>query len=463
MCPRTRPVLKNATLAALALALLAATACPLLAQQSTPTRQSKSLELESVQRDIGETRRKQAELLAEIKALDRDVGAINRALIASAKRGQALETHISKVEANLAKLTKTQRGLRTSLSQKRGLLSDVIGALQLMGKDPPPALLVLPEDVLTSMRSSMLLGAVVPQIKRETNALFAELTALRQVSQAVEKEKRDLASSLNALAEDEARLTLLVDEKQQLAFKSREDLVTERNKAARLAQRAKSLKELIRQLETQIASAAAAARAARQADERRIAREVERLKQARKRLEAGDKTGDSNTLVPDGSNPARIEPAIAFSKARGTLLQPVSGEQLYGFGDPVDGQKRSKNMAIATRPNARVRSPVDCWVVYAGPFRSYGNILILNAGEKYHMILSGLSDVNVEPGRFVLAGEPIGRMGMTRFAAAFPVDLGSNKPVLSVELRRNGKSIDPAPWWAIRQSAETQSNPKRGT
>ena len=79
------------------------------------------------------------------------------------------------------------------------------------------------------------------------------------------------------------------------------------------------------------------------------------------------------------------------------------------------------------------------------------------------MVLSGLAEVNVETGRFVLAGEPVGRMGVVRFAAAIPLDFGSNKPVLTVELRKDGKSIDPAPWWAIRKRSHNQIRPKQGT
>ena len=79
------------------------------------------------------------------------------------------------------------------------------------------------------------------------------------------------------------------------------------------------------------------------------------------------------------------------------------------------------------------------------------------------MVLSGLAEVNVETGRFVLAAEPVGRMGVIRFAAAIPLDFGSNKPVLTVELRKDGKSIDPAPWWAIRKKTEDLIRPKQGT
>ena len=445
-------------------ALLAGLGAGVVFAQVPPVlRDSKSLELEAVNRDLSKATQRQESLKSEIELLNQDVGAINRALIESTKRGQKLEHSISQSEGKLANLVKSQIGLRDSLNKKRNLLGEILAALQRMGTNPPPALLVQPEDALASVRSAIVLGAVVPRIKSETNLLLSELTALREISDDVKAENLILTRDLNALAEDESRLTLLIEEKHRLANQSRNTLVSERNRAIQLARHAKSLKELIFSLERQIASSTAATQAAKQADLRRKLGEIERLATARKRMGDGAGADSLNTLVPDSSDPARNEPAIAFSQAKGTLLRPVSGKEIYGFGDTLGSRGNSQHVAMTTRSNARVRSPTDGWVVYAGPFRSYGQILILNAGEEYHMVLSGLWEVNVETGQFVLAGEPVGRMGLTRFAAVIPLDLGSNKPILTVELRRNGKSVDPAPWWAIGKKADTQVRPKQGT
>ena len=93
-------------------------------------------------------------------------------------------------------------------------------------------------------------------------------------------------------------------------------------------------------------------------------------------------------------------------------------------------------------------APADGWVVYAGPFRSYGQLLILNAGSGYHIVLAGMETINAELGSFVLAGEPVAMMGARRIASAEAVGVESSRPVLYVEFRKDGKSIDPSPWWA---------------
>ena len=103
---------------------------------------------------------------------------------------------------------------------------------------------------------------------------------------------------------------------------------------------------------------------------------------------------------------------------------------------------------IATRPGGQVSSPTDGWVVYAGPFRSYGQLLIINAGDGYHVLLAGMERMDVQLGQFVLAGEPVAVMAEQRLASVGAVDIGATQPVLYIEFRKDGTSIDPAPWWA---------------
>lgn len=426
---------------------------PVFAQSAVQTKEVNELELERVRDTIQKAKERQQALRDEITALDQDMTAINRALIATSNRGQQLEGKVSETEMRLEELSQTQLGLRETLSTKRALLAEVIAALQRMGTKPPPAILVRPEDAISSIRSSILLGAVLPEIRDESSILLAELQELSETTHKIEREKLALAKALNDLAEDETRLSLLIDEKKQLFTKSNKDLEAEAKRAIELGREATSMEELIRKLETEIASAAAAAKAAQEADERRKQQEQERLAQAREKLKQGQNSSNDQKLAaldPKTSDNGRIEPAIAFSSAKGALPLPVQGIQLYAYGSPNSVGSINQNLAYATRPNARVRAPADSWVVYAGPFRSYGQLLILNGGEGYHVVLSGLSEINVQTGRFVLAGEPVGRMGATRIAAAVPLEVGSNRPVLYVEFRKDGNVLDPTPWWAVR-------------
>ena len=139
---------------------------------------------------------------------------------------------------------------------------------------------------------------------------------------------------------------------------------------------------------------------------------------------------------------------MSFADAKGLLPLPSSGQIVRNFGvdDGLGGQ--TLGISMATRPGGQVSSPADGWVVYAGPFRSYGQLLIINAGDGYHVLLAGMDEIDVQLGQFVLAGEPVATMASPKLASADPADIVSTQPVLYIEFRKDGSSIDPAPWWA---------------
>jgi septal ring factor EnvC (AmiA/AmiB activator) len=92
-------------------------------------------------------------------------------------------------------------------------------------------------------------------------------------------------------------------------------------------------------------------------------------------------------------------------------------------------------VVIETRHSAQIVAPCDGWVTFAGEHRSYGLLVIINAGEGYHFVLAGLGETDVQAGQYVLVGEPVGTM---------PKDATRPQPVLYLELRKDGQAIDPA-------------------
>ena len=155
------------------------------------------------------------------------------------------------------------------------------------------------------------------------------------------------------------------------------------------------------------------------------------------------------------ANPGRLKPAIPFEQARAQLPLPAQGKRVLGFNERIQsGGGRSKGMVIETRHGAQITSPADGWIVYAGPFRAYGQLLIINAGAGYHIVLAGLSQVDAQIGQFVLAAEPVGTM-----SPALKTADGRNPgsaPVLYVEFRKDGRPIDPDPWWVASQQQKVQ-------
>ncbi len=396
---------------------------------SAVTRNARQAELDAITRDIQVTNERQAELQQEIDGLDKDRATLNQALVDAGQQVQKLEGEIDDSESRLTALLVNEDKLRTSLNQRREVLAEVLAALQRLGQNPPPAILVRPQDALAAIRSAILLGAVVPDLRAVADKVASDLQQLVSLRTEQEKERDRLRANATALIEGRTRIALLLAEKQRQRTASADALAKEQAHAAALADQATSLKDLIARMETQDATAAAASAEADKAA-------------AIARTETGGRPAKSLGSMD------RLAPAVAFGDAKGLLPMPANGRPIHAFGDPDGLGGTSQGVSLATRAAAQVSSPSDGWVVYAGPFRSYGQLLIINAGDGYHVLLAGMERIDVRLGQFVLAGEPVAAMASQRLASVGAMDAGVTQPVLYIEFRKDGTSIDPAPWWA---------------
>ena len=120
---------------------------------------------------------------------------------------------------------------------------------------------------------------------------------------------------------------------------------------------------------------------------------------------------------------------------------------MRAFGDPDGYGGAEKGLSLAAKPGTLVAAPMDASVLFAGPYRTYGQVLILNAGDGYNMVIAGLGRVNVLPGQFVLAGEPVATIGDGSVRSATAAAVGANEPILYIELRKDGVAVDPGPWF----------------
>jgi septal ring factor EnvC (AmiA/AmiB activator) len=133
--------------------------------------------------------------------------------------------------------------------------------------------------------------------------------------------------------------------------------------------------------------------------------------------------------------PAGAAVAARPPPAPGAPVSPALGTRKVRFGDNISGA-RAEGLTLATRSAAQVVAPLDARVQYAGVFRSYGQMLILDVGGDVLVIVAGLDALYPEAGQWVLAGEPIGRMA----------DQKSPSPELYLEVRRKGQPVDPETW-----------------
>ncbi|MBL8572704.1 MAG: peptidoglycan DD-metalloendopeptidase family protein [Hyphomicrobiaceae bacterium] len=391
-------------------------------------------ELDTLAREIQLGVERQSQLRTEIDTLEKDRIRLAEKMLATAGRIQKLEADIARTETRVGAIEERAGRIRDSLAARKAVLGQVLAALQRMGRKPPPAVAVRPEDALTAVRSAILLGAVLPELRAEAERLATDLGELVRLKQQAAAERDAFRADVTALVEERGRLQLLQDERKTARADQQKKLDEERQRSAELATRATSLKDLIGRLETEVDGARRAAEAARRAEEAARGREALDPKQRLAAL----------------SDPGRLQPAVEFASRRGELTRPVAGALARSFGEGDGFGGTNKGIMINTRPGAQVTSPADGWVVYSGPFRSYGQLLIINAGGGYHLVLAGMDRIDAELGQFVLAGEPVGVMGARRIAS-IASDGGNTQSVLYVEFRKDGVSIDPGPWWTQTQ------------
>jgi septal ring factor EnvC (AmiA/AmiB activator) len=421
---------------AAALALLASAAVAVHAQQVSavpPSPDSSRAEYEAVNRDIQLSAERVEKLAAEIAAVKNDYASITAALIQAAKTEKKLGQDIEDITAKLDGLKGQADTVRASLRARRGVLAEVLGALQRMGLNPPPAILVKPEDALSSVRSAILLGAVVPELRQETEILMADMAELSRITGSIEAERGRLTASVTDQMAEQRRLTMLLSAKEKLQGDTEAELAAERKRAGELAAKAGSLKELIAALDKQAEKDRALAEAARAAKEKILARDAE------------------IAALPENN---RTITSLPFEAMNGQLALPVTGKFKRRFGGKDDNGGVMQGDMVATQSGSIVTAPADGNVLYAGPFRSYGQLLILDAGGGYHVVLAGMDRITVALGRSVLAGEPVGAMGEARVASTLASNV-ANGPELYVEFRKDGKPVDPTPWWAERLSGRT--------
>jgi septal ring factor EnvC (AmiA/AmiB activator) len=393
-------------------------------------RADKEMELRGVEDTLHQSEEQRRAIETEIDSVRADRARLSAALIDTTAKVQDAERGAAAAADRLSSLNDTADTLSRSLERRRGIIADVLAALQRMGSNPPPAILVKPDDMSEAVRAATVMGALIPELKSEIEAARRDLDDLAKTRESIARERDELTEKGKALAADKMRLAALIDARQQSLASAQGALGSQQQRAAELAKKAGSLKDLIARLDSESAARKASAAAAH-ATEVAVANDIEARAQA-----------------AHGAETARLKPEIVFADEKGRVPLPAAGAILKTFGAPDDFGATEKGVSLATPAAATVSAPVDGAVIFAGAYRSYGQLLIMDAGGGYYVLLAGMDRINVQSGEFVLAGEPVGVMGDGSARMATAAAVGVARPVLYIELRKDGTAIDPGPWWA---------------
>ena len=371
------------------------------AQDADPERELKKLDNRLRN---SETRRDQLRRRANRTATE--ISGLKRRLVGAARRAQDYENRAGAIERRLADLEAREAATSKSLAARRGQLRATLGALLRLARQPKVALVALPADPVDTVRGALLMRTMVPNLNARAGRLGAELRDLAALRAGITADRERLMSNAEALAGERLRLAGLIRDKRVLERVARRESWSEQARAAELAARARTMRELVHRLIT-----------------------------ARGNLRRTD------MAAPPGT-PDRMASLGSAGKLTDRFALPASGRVVHRFGAVAGGSAKAEGITIETRPAAHVVAPRRGTVVFAGPFRGYGRLLIIEHDEGYHVLLAGLGRIDAVVGDEVLAGEPVGAMAAS-----------SNRiPNLYLELRRSGQPINPLPWLAASKT-----------
>ena len=386
-------------------------------------------DLAKMEREVQAQNLEYKKLQAQATQISLELTRISKDMIASAKQIQNSEEKISRMESELETLRADLKKAEENFVVEDDTLIKTLSALQNLALKPTEALFVQPLTPVEIIRSAMLLREAVPYLQENAARIREDLEKIENQKNLVEKQVARIIRQKKILENEHEQMKALVQRKSKIRNAVEIKSVKAKKKVERLASQANDLRDLLNKLEKQRQE-----KLRRQEEERRRlaelkAAEARRAAEETKKLEEKQRA-DLIKFKPEVIN----EVGENFVKAKGHLLRPARGPVVTAYGEQMSKGVTSKGIIIKTRSQAQVISPYDGTVIFAGPFRGYGNLIIIEHGQGYLSLLAGLEEVDCELGQMLLAGEPVGQMpesGDTR---------------LYVELRKDNHPINPLTW-----------------
>ena len=374
-------------------------------------------QLKDLQTRIEQHTDRRDRLSRQVRAESDEIAVLTARLVDLARDLQAVEDEVSALETQVADLTREEANKAALLDLRREQLAGTLAALQRLSQQPLELAVTRPGNSMDVARGATLLTAVLPELDRQAGQIRTDMDVLRDLRVALARDRQALEQELAVLESSRRDMDRVLEQREN----RRQGLLAKADQEAQrieaLAAKARDLQDLIDRLD------------------------AERNQRAVAAADAATRDGK-----PGRTAATRPPAGDGIASARGALPLPARGRLVRRFGAPAE-TGRSKGIAIATRAGAQVVAPYDGQVVFAGPFRTYGQLLIISHGEGYHSLLAGLDRIYGSVGQWIRAGEPVGTMGRTRPRGGLSAP-PTEGPELYVELRRRGKPINPLPWLA---------------
>ncbi len=347
---------------------------------------------------LEETQVKEQQLDEELGELREELQAIQKETVNLAKKIRKNEASIDEKSKSLVILEEQSDARQMEKDAMRTQLAHLLHAMVHMQRVPRQFVIAQPSNMSELLRTAGVLNAAYKGTDQRIEELRLQIEQIDELKQKVVKARTELQEEQIRLGKQHASLEHKIDEKRRIQRQLSHNHQALIARVKSLSHKTESLQELLQELEKEMAAF------------RKIG--APRLKpKAPKRKSA------------------------QFAAAKGSLRLPAHGAVIHRYGEKKNRNDTYKGQVIHTASRATVTVPFDGEVVFTGPFRDYGNMIIIQHDKQYHTLLAGLNDIQADPGQKVIQGEPVGRMGSTE---------KSRK--LYLEVRKNSKAIDPAAW-----------------
>lgn len=392
------------------------TAAPMtaLAQQPDPA------QIEALERQQKAAEQDRAALDAKRESARGEIARLQGELVKLGAEVETYENAARAADARLGALLKDEAALNAQIFKNRADLYTLLAALQRIDRNPPPALATHPDDARSAAQAALLIATMTQRVSDKAQLLTRQLDTLQEVRAEIGTQKQRLAETELKLREKRGQITALIKEKKTQEATLGEQSNAAQKRADQYAREAKSLRELIANLEAD-------------AD-------------VTPRVKPDSGAGQSGQITPHGIPVPQLKPSresapeplvlpdtLRFADARGKLRPPARGRLVYKFNQSLSGGEKAKGVTVSTRSGAQVLAPFSGRIEFDGAFKNYSRVVILNVGDGYFIVLTGMAESFGEKGQNVVAGEPLGRMG-------------EDGAQLYIEFRKSGTPIDPLPW-----------------
>ncbi|MGD9811508.1 MAG: murein hydrolase activator EnvC [Sphingobium sp.] len=322
---------------------------------------------------------------------------------ALAARIQQSEAEIRAGETRIAIVNQQIADQSARLAARQGPLIRLAAALQSLSRRPPVFALLQPGSLRETVHVRAVFDQVLPAIRRKTAALRAEIARSRQLRAMAVNARKSLEEGKIRLATQRVDLQKLETRKRVSARGLASNATLEAERATAMGERARDIGDLMQELEA--------------------------AGDVRQRL--ADLPGpEPRPAAPGEARAPRQESAAAAAGHAPAYRLPVVGALVTGMGELSESGVRARGVGIATAPGAQVVAPAQGRIAFAGPYRGFGQIVIIDHGEGWSTLITDLGRLTVEVGETVRQGEPVGTTAQRA------------NPVVTVELRRQGRPVD---------------------